>query len=99
MPQFKRATGRLMPQSFQCVVLQKAQHFVAAIIGLNKRRVRFDIINQPLLLRAEFEEIIIFLQLHHFTVGRIKGSVRQPVLSRSEKFLPWSNKILRKSFL
>ena len=74
-------------QIFQFVVLEKAEHFVAAMIRPDKRRILFDVINQPLLLLVQLEEIIFLLQFDDFAVAGIEGPIRTAVLLGQEGFL------------
>ena len=74
-------------QVFQRVVLEEAQHFVAAVRRRDEIRVRLDVINQPLLVRAELEIIIVLLQFDHLAVARVKRAVGQAVFFREKRFL------------
>ena len=71
---------------FEHVVLEEAEDFVAPIVRLHKRRVRFEVINQPLLMRAELEPIVALLELHHFAVGGIECAVGPAVLVGQKRF-------------
>ena len=72
---------------FEGVVLEKAEDFVAAIIGLDEMRIRLDVTDEPFLLVLEFEIIIFLDQFGHFAVLGGKRAVRQAVLVGEKSFL------------
>src|ERR1017187_289326 len=73
-------------QVFERVVFEKAKHFVAAIRRRDEIRVRLDVINQPLLLRAELEVVVVFFQLDDFAITRGKLAIGQAVFFREKRF-------------
>src|SRR6185312_16816918 len=64
-------------QIFEGVIFEKAKDFVATMGGLNEGGVGFDVIDQPLLMSGELEEIIFFFEHDDFAVGGGEGSVFQ----------------------
>ena len=71
----------------ELLAFQKAEHFVAPVVGLDERRVRLDVVNQPLLLRAQPEPVIRFRKLDDLAVGRVKSAVGAPVLVGEKSLL------------
>ena len=53
-------------------MLQEPEHFIAALVGLHKRRIPFEKINQPLLLVFELEIIILFLEPDDLAIRRVE---------------------------
>ena len=73
-------------QVFERVVFEKAEDFIAAVIRRDERRIRFDVINEPLLMGPQLEPIVAFLQFDDLTVSRIKRPVGQAVFVSQESF-------------
>ena len=65
-------------------MLEETKDFVAPVIGLDEGRVRLDVVNEPLLVRAEFEIPIRLRELHHLAVARGEGAVGQAFLLGDE---------------
>src|SRR4029434_5134793 len=51
----------------------------------NEIRVLLDVTNQPFLVLTELEVIVLFLQLNHLAINRIKRTVGQAVLFRQQR--------------
>src|SRR5438552_2571958 len=64
-------------QIFEFIVFKKAENFVAPIVRLDERRIFFDEFNQPLLMFAQLEPVIRFLELDDFAVSRVKAAIGQ----------------------
>src|SRR5208337_448430 len=71
---------------FEDIVLEKAQYFVAAIGGGDEGRVLLDVINEPLLVVAEAEVVVLLVQFNYLTPGGIEGAVRAAVFVGEEGF-------------
>src|SRR5262249_979953 len=82
--QARRRTGDA--KVFKLVVLEEAEDFIATMIRLHKRRIRFNVINEPLLMRLEFEPEIALRKLHYLAVGRIKRPIRPAFFVSEECF-------------
>ena len=75
-------------------MLQKSEHFVAAVGGFDKfpsvgirSRVGFDVFNQPRLMFSQMKVVIVLDQLRHFAVAGIEGPVGAPVFSGQKRLL------------
>ena len=74
-------------QIFEFIIPEKPEDFIAAMVRRDKCWIFFDVINQPLLLLVQFEEVILFLQLNDFSITGIEGPIRTAILLGQECFL------------
>ena len=72
---------------FESVVLEKAQHFVATIGRLDELRVGLNVLDEPLLVRAQAEIIVVLHQLGHIAVHRIESAVGPTIFFRQKSLL------------
>ena len=72
---------------FEGVVLEEAEDFVAAVVGLDEAGIRLDVINEPLLVRAELEIPVLLHELDDLAVLRREIAVGQAILLGEECLL------------
>src|SRR5260370_29891556 len=72
----------------QDIVLEQSEDFIAAALRINKRRIIFEMINQPRLAVLELKVIIFLLQLDDLTVGWIEGAVRSAIPVGEKRLFP-----------
>ena len=84
---FKTLFGPADAKVLEGFVFQKTEHLIAAIIGRDKIRIRFDIINEPLLMLAEFEVIILLAQFLHLAIDGIKLAILVAIFLGQKRFL------------
>ncbi len=76
-----------MQRSSRVFVFEEAEHLVAAIVGRDKFGVGFNVINEPLLMLAELEVVVLLAQFLYLAVEGIKVSVGVAVFFGEKTFL------------
>ncbi len=71
---------------FKFFASEKAQHLIFTVLRVNKLWMRFNVINQPLLMNAEFKIVVVFNQLLDLPPHRVKSAIGKAV-SFSQKGL------------
>ena len=89
MPQVRRSVGRVMQRSSSLFFFEEAEDFVATVAGLDEVGIGLDVVDEPVLVRREFEVVVLFFELDDFAVEGIEGAVRQAVFLGEKGFLAW----------
>ena len=72
---------------FERIVFEETEDFIAAIVGFDEIGVGFDVIDEPRLVFAEAEIVVVFDQFDDLAVEGIESAVGEAVLFGEERFL------------